>query len=179
MRLDSFKIWTSDAVQGMTSNMLRFLIYSLKFQEIKPKKMNLCLFSEVFRLRPLTPYELRQMKSLMKIHNRDKFNQCSICGCQVINLPMFSWRCNIHEMALFSEGGGRGGSILKPKYCQILLNISLEVVFKDTQTNNVWRILEKFELLQKREIPKVCTYGATLTLFFPLKTAKIEKSKYF
>ena len=77
--------------------------------------MNLCLFSEVFRLRPLTPYELRQMKSLMKIHNRDKFHHCTIYGCQVINLPIFSWHCNIHEMALFSEGGGRGDSILTPQ----------------------------------------------------------------
>ena len=32
-----------------------------------------------------------QMEGLMEIHNRGKFNPDSICGCQVINLQMFSW----------------------------------------------------------------------------------------
>ena len=46
-------------------------------------------------------------------------------------------------------------------------------------TNSVWRTLEKFKFLQKREIPKVCRFVQTLTPFFPMKMAKTKKSKYF
>ena len=31
-----------------------------------------------------------QMEGHMEVHNHGKFNQDSICGCQVINLQMFS-----------------------------------------------------------------------------------------
>ena len=37
----------------------------------------------------LAPQFLRQMKGLMKIHNRGKFHLYSICGSQVINVQMF------------------------------------------------------------------------------------------
>ena len=46
-------------------------------------------------------------------------------------------------------------------------------------TNSVSRILEKFKFLQKREMPKVCTFGLTLTPFSLLKITEIEKTKYF
>ena len=39
----------------------------------------------------------------------------------------------------------------------------------------VLRIFEKFKFLLKREIPKVCTSGPTLTPRFSLKMAEIEK----
>ena len=48
-----------------------------------------------------------QIKCLLEVHNCGKFHLCSICGCQVINFQMFSWRCSIHEMG---GGGGGGGS---------------------------------------------------------------------
>ena len=44
-------------------------------------------------------------------------------------------------------------------------------------TNGVLRIFGKFKFLQKRDIPKVFTFGPTLTPFFPLKMAKIENNK--
>ena len=39
--------------------------------------------------------------TLMKIHNRGKFDQCSICNCLVKNLQSFAYRFSIHEIALF------------------------------------------------------------------------------
>ena len=33
---------------------------------------------------------LSQIKGLMEIPNRGKFNQDSVCGCQVMNFQMFS-----------------------------------------------------------------------------------------
>ena len=43
------------------------------------------------------------------------------------------------------------------------------------ETNSVLRILEKFKFLQKQQTPKDFTFGPTLTLFFLLKMAEIEK----
>ena len=71
-----------------------------------------------------------QMKFLMKIHNRVKFHRYRICGCEVINFPMFSWRCIIHEMGHFWGFLGPNS----PKYCQIFSKFLPEVVFKETQT---------------------------------------------
>ena len=61
------------------------------------------------------------------------------------------------------EGGGLGGGggPNSPKYCQILLNISTEVVINEKQTF----FEEFFKLLWKQEIPKVCMFGATDPLF--------------
>ena len=42
--------------------------------------------------------------------------------------------------------------------------------------NSALRIFEKLKFLQKREIPRVCTFGPTLTPFFPPeKDAEIKK----
>ena len=43
MRPNFLEIWTSNVVQGNTSHMLRFLIQSSKFQQIKQKKLTFCL----------------------------------------------------------------------------------------------------------------------------------------
>ena len=56
--------------------------------EIKPKKTELLAHSKrflVYTLLPPMSYALFfcQVKDLMKIHNRGKFHQYSICGCQV------------------------------------------------------------------------------------------------
>ena len=84
--------------------------YSFWYSPENSKKLNqktefVALFQRFFDyalLRPMS-YDLIfcQMKGLMKVHNRDKFHQCSICGWQVINFPMLLWQCSIHEMALF------------------------------------------------------------------------------
>ena len=71
-----------------------------------------------------------QIKCLMEVHNFGKFHKCSICGCQVINFQMFSWRCSIHEMAPF-------GGFLGPfshKYGYSLLKFRPEVVSHKTKT---------------------------------------------
>ena len=68
-----------------------------------------------------------QMTDLIKIHNRGEFYECSILDCQVINFQSFSYRFSIHEMPLFEEVLGPNS----PKYCQILLKFSPQVVFKE------------------------------------------------
>ena len=88
------------------------------------------------------PQFLRQMKGLMKIHDRGKFHIYSICGSQVIKFQMFSWRCSIHEMGHFfgvgggGVGGGWGGfwGHNFPKICNILLKFEPEVEFQETKT---------------------------------------------
>ena len=64
-----------------------------------------------------------------------------------------------------------------PKYYQILWKLSPYVVLKERKTVYL-EFLQKKIFLGKREIPKVCTFGPTLTPSFPLKMAKIEKTKY-
>ena len=131
MRSNSFEIWTSNEVQGM----LRFFIKSWKFQEIKPKNRFSGLFSEVYQLRLLLhpmSYALffRQMTGLINIHNRGEFYEYSILDCQVINFQSFLYRFSIHEMPLIGDVLGPNS----PKYCQILLKFSPQVVFKETKT---------------------------------------------
>ena len=131
MRSNSFEIWTSNEVQGM----LRFSIKSREFQEIKPKNRFSGSFLEVFQLRLLLhpmSYALffRQMTGLINIHNRGEFYEYSILDCQVINFQSFLYRFSIHEMPLFGDVLGPNS----PKYCQILLKFSPQVVFKETKT---------------------------------------------
>ena len=61
-----------------------------------------------------------------------------------------------------------------PKYGLILLKLAREVVFKETQT--IFQKFWKNSNFCKRETPKVFTFGPTLTPFFPLKMAEIEKN---
>ena len=70
-----------------------------------------------------------QMKGLITIHNRGKFYEYSIFGCQVINFQSFSYQFSIHEMALFGEVLDPNS----PNYCQILLKFSAKVVLKETK----------------------------------------------
>ena len=51
-----------------------------------------------------------------------------------------------------------------PKYFQILLKFSPQAVFKVKKSSSL-RIFEKLKLLQKREIPRVYTFGKNLTFF--------------
>ena len=65
----------------------------------------------------------------MKIYNRGKFHQYSICG-EVKNFQGFAYRFSIHEIALF--GGGFGPLILQ---CgPILPKFSPEVVVYQAKT---------------------------------------------
>ena len=131
MWLNSSENWTSNEVQSM----LQFFVKSQKFQEIKTKNWFSGSLSGIFLLRFLLhpmSYALIfwQMNGLIKIHNRGKFYEYSIFDCQVINFQSFSYRFSIHEMPLFGEVLGPNS----PKYCQILLKFSPQVVLKETKT---------------------------------------------
>ena len=111
-----------------------------------------------------------QMKGLTKIHNRAKFHLHSFCGSQVINFEKVSWQWSIHELGHF-WGFLSPNS---PKYAPILLKLA-SIGSIRRETNSVSRILEKFKFSQKQQTPKDFTFGPTLTLFFLLKMAEIEK----
>ena len=83
---------------------------------------------------------------------------------------MVLWWCSIHEIALFGGFFGPYLTQLLLDFVEIFTRVSIQ-----GDTNSVWTILEKFKFLQKREIPKVCTFGPTLTLLLPLKMAKWGK----
>ena len=98
------------------------------------------------------------------MYNRGKFYDYNIFDCQVINFQSFLCRFNIHEMALFGE-------VLGPNFPQILPDFAKIFTTGSIQGSKsiALRIFEKLKFLQKREIPRVCTFGPTLTPFFPLK----------
>ena len=143
--------------------------YGFSYSTENSKKLSqrtnfLAFFQRLFNhclLRPMSYAPIFcQMKCLMKIHNHDKFHLYSICGCQVINFPIFSWWCSIHEMAFL-------GVFLDPncpKYCLILLKFAPEVVFKARKT-----VFQKFL--------KNSNFYENLTPFYSMKEAKIEKTK--
>ena len=107
----------------------------------------------------------------MKIHNRGKFISIAFVAAKLKTFS-FSYRFSIHEMALF-------GFFLEPyspkykDFVEIFTWCSIQ-----TDKKYVLKIFEKFDFLQKTDVPKVCTFGPTLTPRFPLKMAGIEKSKY-
>ena len=73
-------------------------------------------------------------------------------------------------MPLFGEVVGPKS----PKYCQTLLKCSPQLVFKETKTV-LLRIFEKLKFLQKREIPRVYTFGPTLVPFSPEEDGQVKK----
>ena len=75
-------------------------------------------------------------------------------------------------MALFGEVFGSNC----PKYCQILLKFSLQVIIQGNKKSAL-RIFEKLKFLQKRKIPRVSNFGPALNPFLPLKMAEIKKKK--
>ena len=139
------------------------------FKKLSQKNPFSGSFLEVFQLRRLLRPIFWQMTGLIKIHNRVEFYEYSILDCQVINFQNFSYQFNIHEMPLFGEVVSPNS----PKYCQILLKFSLQLVFKEK--NSALITFEKLKFLQKREIPSVYTFGPTWAPFFPLK--KMAKLK--
>ena len=131
MRSDSFEIWNSNTMQSNASHMLRFLISSWKFHEIKSKNQFFGIFSEISGHaypRPMVDaLTFCQMKGIIKIHNHGKFHFYSICGCQVIKFSMFSWRCNIHEIGHF--GGFLDPN--SPKHGSAFLKFAPAILFRE------------------------------------------------
>ena len=58
--VNSFEILTSHTMRNNASDMSRFLLYCQEIVEIEPKNWISGSFLDIFRLRPLTPYELRR-----------------------------------------------------------------------------------------------------------------------
>ena len=87
-------------------------------------------FNYALSLPPIYAPIFCQIKGLMVIHNHGSFHQHSICGSQVMNFQMFSWRCSIHQMALF--GGFLGP--FSPKYGSNLLKFGPEIVYYKKKT---------------------------------------------
>ena len=114
MSSNSFSIFTSGAMQSNSWDIWQFLFYSKKMTKIGPKNWLFGSLWEVFCLHPLMPYELHQMKGLMKTYNCGKFHLYSICFSQVINFQMFLWCCSIHEMDPFREVLGPFSSKYSP-----------------------------------------------------------------
>ena len=65
-----------------------------------------------------------QIKGLMKVHNRGKFHQYSICGCQVMNFQMFSQQQKLPLQAASGWFSGHNS----PKCSQILLKFGTECI---------------------------------------------------
>ena len=107
------------------------------------------------------------MTSLIKIHNRVEFDQYSILECQIIDFQSFSYHFSIHEMPLFGEVVGPNS----PRDSAI----TFTTVSIQGNKNSALRIFEKLKFFQKREIPRVYTFGPTLATFSPLK--KVAKLK--
>ena len=98
----------------------------------------------------------------MKIHNQVKFYEYSILDCQVINFQSFSYQFSIHEMPLFGEVVGPNSL----KYYQILPNTTVSI---QGNKNSALRIFEKLKFLQKRDIPRVYTFGPTLAPYWAIQ----------
>ena len=106
----------------------------------------------------------------MKIGNRGKFHQYSICDCQGINLQCFAYRFGIMKQPYFGGFRALSPSIMVSNFAEILTSGSIP-----GNQNIVWNFFEGFEFLWKRDGPKVWNFGPTLNLCFPLKMAEIEK----
>ena len=107
-----------------------------------------------------------QMKDLMKIHNGGKFHIYRICGCEVINFQIFSWRCSFHF--------GHFGVFLSPnspKCSQILFKIGtvMETNILHHIYYGFWYSAENFKkLTQKPHFVVGIENFLDPTLFCPL-----------
>ena len=104
-----------------------------------------------------------QVKDLMKIHNRDKFHQYSICSCHVKNFQSFAYRHCIHEMALFGFLGPH-----LPKYGPFLTKI---VTRKSILANKsiVWKLLWRVRSFMEKQRTQSVHFWSNLDLSSPLK----------
>ena len=83
---------------------------------------------------------------------------------------------SIHEMVLFQGFWGPNS----PKFCLILLKFFPDVILKKTKPV-FENFLKNSKFYGNRVYPKFALFSvcATVTHFFTLKEAKIEKTKYF
>ena len=96
----------------------------------------------------------RQNRGLVKLHNRGKFRKYTICDCQIINFPRFSYH----------PWNGTFLGVLMLFLSQIQLDFA-EIFIRSILSLNkhsVWRIFQNFEFFPKRDISKVYSFA----LFF-------------
>ena len=143
-----------------------------KFIKMKPKnfRAHFRRFFVYALLRPMSHTSIfLQIEGVRKIHNRGKFHEYSICGCQVINFQSFSCWFSIHEMALF--GGFLGPNFFK--CCPILMKFSPGVVFKKKTLyfKNLWKI----QIFTRTVDNQNSDFWFNFDFPFPLKMAEIKK----
>ena len=112
------------------------------------------------------------MKGLIKIYIRGKFYLYSICGSQVINVPMVSWQNSSHEMAHFEGVLGP----LSPKYDRILLKCWPEVVYH--KINSLYE--QSFKIMSLRGNGPYPTFTVLVHIwaqFTPGKHKTLPKTK--
>ena len=105
-----------------------------------------------------------QMTGLIKIHSRVEFYEYSVLDCQVTNFQSFLYQFSVHDMPLFGEVVGPNS----PKYCQILLKFSPQVVFEETKTV-VQEFLKNSNFYRNGRYSEFTLFGPTLASFSPLK----------
>ena len=71
-----------------------------------------------------------QMKGLIEIHNRGKFDEYRICGCQFINFQILCTDSASMKWAILGVFLGPNS----PKYCLTLLKFSPDLVVKEVKT---------------------------------------------
>ena len=124
-------------------------------------------FSDYTLLRPMSyALDFWEIKSSIKMYNRGEIYWYTIFCFQVINFQGFSYQFSIHEMTRFGKVLGHNS----PKYCQIELKIFNTCTIQGNK-NSTLRIFEKL----KSEIPRVCTFGQTLAIFFRGRWPKLKK----
>ena len=115
-----------------------------------------------------------QIKHLIEVHNRGKFHQCNICGCQVINFQMFSWPCSIHEMAPFDGFLGP----FSRKYDLSFLKFRPEVRLSQDK-HSLWTIFQNQVFKRKRDVPKFMILVYFWAQFTSRKPKILPKTKIF
>ena len=105
-----------------------------------------------------------------------KFHLYSISGCEVKKFEMFSWRWSIHEMTHFLAFLGPKS----PKCGPVLLKFAPQLLPKESKTL-FEEFFENSNFYRKRTFRKFALFFSfcpTLRLFFSMKEAEIEKTKY-
>ena len=108
-----------------------------------------------------------QLKYLIKIYICDKFNQYSICGCEIKNFQSLLFWSSINEMAPFWDCLG--------PLPQILLGLAET----SRDENSVWKVLQNLEFWLKWDAVKIYSFGPYWSPIYRWKTKNIGKNQNF
>ena len=155
--------------------MLRFLIYSSKFQEIKQKKLTFCLVFRGFLITHsyptwVTPQSFAKWKVSWKY--------IILVSFIMIAFWLPSYKVSKFLVPIQHPWNGPFSRVFEPLLYQILPNFA-QIIFRGSiqwEKNIVWRIFENFQFYGNDKYPKF----ALFEIFgYPLKMAEIEKTTYF